>query len=48
MYFNDGEDPWKVEENHIRVFNFNDESSGTKMTASIVLIVIMAFGLVQS
>ncbi len=24
MYFNDGEDPWNVEENHIRIFNFDN------------------------
>jgi len=25
MYFNDGTDPWNIEENHIRVFDFNDK-----------------------
>ena len=24
MYFNDGEDPWTVEENFIKVFDFNN------------------------
>ena len=24
MYFNDGENPWEREENHIRVFNFDN------------------------
>ncbi|TRY74582.1 hypothetical protein TCAL_04595 [Tigriopus californicus] len=47
MYFNDGEDPWKVEENHIRVFNFNDESSGANLTGSIILIVALALGASQ-
>ncbi len=29
MYFNDGADPWNVEENHIRVFNFDNlDTSG--------------------
>ena len=26
MYFNDGADPWINEENHIRIFNFDDDA----------------------
>ena len=42
MYFNDGADPWNVEENHIRVFDFNDDDyngAGTffKMTNLLIL-----------
>ena len=27
MYFDDGSNPWKAEENHIRVFRFDDSDS---------------------
>jgi hypothetical protein len=33
MYFNDGSNPWTVDENYIRVFDFsNPDSSGASMT----------------
>ena len=32
MYFNDGADPWKVEENHIRVFDFSKDQYNTATT----------------
>jgi len=44
MYFNDGTDPWNIEENHIRVFDFNDKyrnsarkESGLCLTANIMI-----------
>ncbi len=33
MYFNDGEDPWNVEEHHITVFNFDDLNGGGRKDA---------------
>ena len=41
MYFNDGSDPWNVEENHIRVFNF-DGSSGTTVVPTLIVYVMAA------
>ena len=32
MYFDDGADPWKVEENHIRVFDFSKDQYNTAST----------------
>ena len=32
MYFNDGANPWQVEENNIQVFNFSQHSSAVKKT----------------
>lgn len=29
MYFNDGADPWNIEENHIRIFDFQDYNVAT-------------------
>ena len=31
MYFNDGEDPWTVEENFIKVFDFNNLNVGAAL-----------------
>ena len=36
MYFNDGTDPWNVEENHIRVFNFQDSDSSASTTRFVI------------
>ncbi len=36
MYFNDGADPWNVEENHIRIFNFDDVSDDASITSVAV------------
>ena len=36
MYFNDGEDPWKVEENHIRVFNFDGRNGANTKQDGII------------
>ena len=33
MYFNDGSDPYTQEDNHIRIFNFDDYSLATSMTS---------------
>ena len=44
MYFNDGADPWKVEENHIRVFDFSKDqynSASTKILKINLLIFLM-------
>ena len=44
MYFNDGADPWKVEENHIRVFDFSKDqynSASTKILEINLLIILM-------
>ena len=40
MYFNDGSDPWNVEENHIRVFNF-DGSGAKKHTLNDLITVLV-------
>ena len=32
MYFNDGTDPWRVEENHIRVFDFSKDQYNVAST----------------
>lgn len=46
MYFNDGEDPWNVEENHIRIFNFDNLDDGVTVAgaslAATLLITILA------
>lgn len=39
MYFNDGADPWTVEENYHRVFNFDNIGAGTSLKASISIFV---------
>lgn len=33
MYFNDGSDPYNVEDNHIRIFDFSDYSVAASMTS---------------
>ena len=38
MYFNDGTDPWTVEENYHRVFNFDNIGAGTTMKASFSIL----------
>jgi len=35
MYFNDGANPWQVEENHIRVFDFSQRSSSEQQTLNV-------------
>jgi hypothetical protein len=49
MYFNDGADPWKVEENHIRVFDFSQDQYNTastrKFKISIFFYLISMFGM---
>lgn len=48
MYFNDGSDPWKVEENHIRVFDFDDLNGQSNllpsMTATTMASIVAAIG----
>ncbi|CAB4061943.1 unnamed protein product [Lepeophtheirus salmonis] len=34
MYFNDGSEPWTVEENYVRVFNFDDTGKGPEFSIS--------------
>ena len=45
MYFNDGTDPWNIEENHIRVFDFQDSNCCSFIRASFVLVLglVLAF-----
>ena len=47
MYFNDGSDPWNIEENHIRVFDFSNldqynGSSNQKPIMQFILIQLLA------
>ena len=39
MYFNDGEDPWTIEENFIKVFDFNNLNGGVAMWPTWVLLI---------
>ena len=45
MYFDDGSNPWKVEENHIRVFRFDDTdySHSSVLLPSILVLTTPAF-----
>lgn len=43
MYFNDGSNPWEQEENHIRVFNFNDDLYTSLATSSPTLFWLLTF-----
>ncbi len=46
MYFNDGSDPWVVEENHIRVFDFSDYSGANViLSAQLQAALIFTFAL---
>ena len=46
MYFNDGSDPWTVEENYIKVFDFANLSGSTAAWPGIlVLLTTVAAGL---
>ena len=38
MYFDDGEDPWTLKENFIRVFDFSGWSSAAVPAAEILLL----------
>jgi hypothetical protein len=43
MYFNDGANPWTVDENYIRVFDFsNPDSNSAKRTVLNVVVTIAA------
>ena len=35
MYFNDGTNPWINEENHIRIFNFDDDAYNHAINVSL-------------
>lgn len=50
MYFNDGSDPWTVEENYIKVFDFNDLDSGSteSFSSSFLLVSIVLASLTCS
>ena len=39
MYFNDGEDPWTVEENFIKVFDFNNLNGATWLLPNAVILI---------
>ena len=44
MYYNDGEDPWTVEENYIKVFDFSNLSGApTLVLPSLITILILCF-----
>ena len=43
MYFNDGTDPWNVEENHIRVFNFQDSDSSSSASSTTRFVITALF-----
>jgi hypothetical protein len=36
VYFNDGEDPWNIEENHVKVFTFDGLSAAHLSKKSIL------------
>ena len=38
MYFDDGEDPWTLKENFIRVFDFNGWSSAAVPASEVLLL----------
>ncbi len=44
MYFNDGSDPWMVEENHIRVFDFS-EYSNAATSAQLAVAILFTLAL---
>jgi len=39
MYFNDGEDPWTVEENFIKVFDFNNLNGGLGLLPQFAVLI---------
>uniref|UniRef100_A0A0K2UZJ1 Putative LOC100745505 [Bombus impatiens] n=1 Tax=Lepeophtheirus salmonis TaxID=72036 RepID=A0A0K2UZJ1_LEPSM len=41
MYFNDGSEPWTVEENYVRVFNFDDTGKGSEFSISVLLVFLL-------
>ncbi|XP_040564488.2 LOW QUALITY PROTEIN: uncharacterized protein [Lepeophtheirus salmonis] len=41
MYFNDGSEPWTVEENYVRVFNFDDTGKGSESSISVLLVFLL-------
>ena len=43
MYFDDGTNPWNVEENHIRVFDFSGDqyNAASKNTLKLFLVMIV-------
>ena len=44
MYFNDGSDPYNVEDNHIRIFDFSDYSVAASMTSlSIAMVSLICY-----
>ena len=44
MYYNDGEDPWTVEENYIKVFDFSNLSGApTLVLPSLFTILMLCF-----
>ncbi len=43
MYFNDGADPWRQEENHIRVFNFDHLDDGGSTASGSPMLLLLFF-----
>ncbi len=48
MYFDDGANPWKVEENHIRVFNFDNLSGANSMFQAISAVALLMLALLNT
>ena len=45
MYFNDGSNPYDVDENHIRIFDFSDYSKASLASLSVALALIFCMNL---
>ena len=46
MYFNDGEDPWTVEENYIKVFDFTNQNSVSQPALSSLAVIFFVVSLI--